>query len=270
MARWTVVVAGLGTVGLPTAKYMAGVEGTEVYGYDIVEKNVKEFFFTTKWEDLPHEEIDVYVVTVWTGIRSGAPDLSALEDVMGKISKSNREALVSVESTVPVGTLRKMADRLSLNLVAHVPHRYWPGDPERHGVRQVRVLGALNDDSLRVAKEFYAHLDIPLHVVSSIEVAEMTKIAENAYRFVQIAFAEELRLICESLGLDFEEVRGAANTKWNIEILEARDGIGGACLPKDIRYLRSVSRVRTPLITGAIEVDELYKAWIRGVKKQSD
>jgi len=268
MTEWTVVVAGLGTVGLPTAKYMAGVRGVTVYGYDIVQKDgVKGLPVTTHWDELPHEDVDVYVITVWTGFRNGEPDLSALEDVLGRISRSNGDALVSVESTVPVGTLRKMAKRYSLNLMAHVPHRYWPGDPERHGVRQIRVLGALNEESLRKAREFYEYLDIPLHIVSSIEVAEMTKIAENAYRFVQIAFAEELRLICHSLGLEFQEVREAANTKWNIEILEARDGIGGACLPKDIRYLKSVSPVKTPLLSGAIDADELYKGWIRRMRE---
>jgi len=263
MRSWKVVVAGLGTVGMPTAEYIAGVEGVSVYGYDIVMKKSEKFPTTTNWDELPHEDIDVYVIAVWTGLRDGKPDLSALEDVLKKIARANPDALISVESTVPVGALRRFANELGLRRLVHVPHRYWAGDPERHGVRQLRVLGALNDESLAMGVEFYQHLDIPLHIVSSLEVAEMTKIAENAYRFVQIAFAEELRMICESLSLDFEEVRRAANTKWNIEILEARDGIGGMCLPKDIRYLRHAAKLNTPLLNGAIEADESYKLWIR-------
>jgi UDP-N-acetyl-D-mannosaminuronate dehydrogenase len=89
----------------------------------------------------------------------------------------------------------------------------------------------------------------------------MCKIVENAYRYVQIAFAEELRMMCEELGLDFNEVRRACNTKWNIEILEAREGILGHCLPKDIRYLISLTTYNT-LLRSAIEVDKEYRNWL--------
>jgi len=82
---------------------------------------------------------------------------------------------------------------------------------------------------------------------------------------VQIAFAEELKMICESLGLDFEEVRKACNPKWNIEILEARNGIGAHCLPKDIRYLASLSEHNT-LLRSAMEVDIQYRKWLKQKK----
>ena len=92
-----------------------------------------------------------------------------------------------------------------------------------------------------------------------LEEAEMTKIIENSYRFVQIAFAEEMSSICVELGLDWEAVRAAANTKWNIEIPEARDGIKG-CLAKDARYLgRLADRSENQLITGAISTDAEYQ-----------
>jgi len=111
--------------------------------------------------------------------------------------------------------------------------------------------------------EFYRDvLGIPIHEVSSVEVAEMSKIAENAYRYVQIAFAEELRMICEESGLSFNEVRGACNTKWNVEILEARDGIAGHCLPKDTRYLSSLTSFNT-LMKSALAVDEQYRKWLK-------
>jgi UDP-N-acetyl-D-mannosaminuronate dehydrogenase len=78
---------------------------------------------------------------------------------------------------------------------------------------------------------------------------------------VQIAFVEQLRLICEKHGILFEEVRKSANTKWNVELLEARDGIKGECLPKDIRYLATLEE--SPLLQGAIETDERYKNFIK-------
>jgi len=96
-------------------------------------------------------------------------------------------------------------------------------------------------------------------------VAEMCKIAENAYRYVQIAFAEELKMVCEECGLNFDDVRKACNTKWNIEILEARDGISGHCLPKDIRYVTSLTTFNT-LMKGALTVDEQYREWLKNRK----
>jgi len=74
-------------------------------------------------------------------------------------------------------------------------------------------------------------LGIPLYPVSNIEIAEITKIAENAHRYLQIALAEDLYLYCQGNGINFQELRDALNTKWNVDILEPRDGIGGHCLP---------------------------------------
>jgi len=174
-------------------------------------------------------------------------------------------SLVSIESTVVPGTSRKVYEDILERKLAlvHVPHRYWSGDPVNHGVCQLRVIGAINDKSLEVGLGFYKDiLDIPLYVASSIEVAEMCKIAENAYRYVCIAFVEELRMICEELGLNFDEVRDACNTKWNIGMLEARNGIGGHCLPKDIRYLMHLTKYNL-LLKSAILVDKQYRSWLK-------
>lgn len=163
-----------------------------------------------------------------------------------------------MESTVPVGTCRKLADKFDLPNFVHVPHRYWHGDPVNKGVKVLRVFGALNSQSLAKGSSFYKKLGIPLHIVPKIEMAEMCKIAENAHTYVRIAFAEGLRMICEDLGLDFDKVKEACNTKWNVEILEARDGIWGYCLPKDVRYLLHHSN-SNPLLLGAIRTDAQYK-----------
>jgi UDP-N-acetyl-D-mannosaminuronic acid dehydrogenase len=72
-------------------------------------------------------------------------------------------------------------------------------------------------------------------------------------------------MICDQLSLDFDEVRKACNTKWNIEILEALDGIGGHCLPKDIRYLSSLTSINS-LLKGAIVADKKYKEWLKHKK----
>jgi len=261
-----VCVIGLGEVGLPTALYMKN-NGFEVQGYDINVAAVERaermgVRSTNNWFDT--SPASIYVVCVSTGLKDLDPDMSQIFEVCSKIMDREKPNLVSIESTVYPGTCRKIHREIfhsNINLV-HVPHRYWAQDPTNHGVRQLRVLGAVNMESLKIGLRFYKEkLKIPLHVVSSIEIAEICKIAENAYRYVQIAFAEELRMICEELRLNFNEVREACNTKWNIEILEARDGIKGHCLPKDTWYLSSLTKFNR-LLRGAMDADQAYKTWL--------
>jgi len=260
-------VLGLGQVGLPTALYMID-RGIDVWGYDISEnaawkgKNTG-INATTHWNEIP--QADIYVVCVSTSVMKNVPDITAIFAVCEKIyQKGNSSSLVSIESTVVPGTCRKIFEsifRSSIPLI-HVPHRYWPDDPKRHGVKQDRVIGAVDSKSLEKGLNFYKDfLEIPLHLAPSMEVAEMSKIAENAYRYVQIAFAEELSMTCEQSGLGFKDVRKACNTKWNIEIPEARTGIKGHCLPKDIRYLSSLSE-NNSLMKSAIFVDNMYQQWL--------
>lgn len=264
-----VCVLGLGEVGLRTAKYILN-KGLNVCGYDIIRKAFKKAKLNglrafSEWSRVPPS--DVYIVCVSTLLdKYGKPDLSPVFDVSEKISlKSNANTLVSIESTIIPGTSRRIYQTVFKEKVKliHVPHRYWAGDPVRHGVKQLRVIGGINQDSLDAGIEFYEKiLDIPLRKTSLIEVAEMCKISENAYRYVQIAFAEELKMICDESGLDFEEIRKACNTKWNIEMLEARDGIRGHCLPKDTSYVASLSQYNT-LLRSAKEVDRKYRKWLQ-------
>jgi len=99
-----------------------------------------------------------------------------------------------------------------------------------------------------------------MHPVSKVEIAETTKIVENAHRYLQIAFAEELYLYCQANNINFPELRDALNTKWNVEILEPRNGIGGHCLPKDTKmFLQSSNPRKSTIVTAAMEVDASYK-----------
>ncbi|MDW8034057.1 MAG: hypothetical protein RMI79_03865 [Nitrososphaerota archaeon] len=260
-----VQVIGLGTIGLPVALHISRF--FETFGYDKSKdalKRASENGISTTSEII---DADVYIITVNTGINSdNQPDMSAIYEVCKKISEIKTDGLISIESTVSVGTCRNISNKFGFERLVHCPHRYWVGDPIRYGVVQTRVLGALNNKSLEKGKEFYSRLEIPLHIVPSLELAELSKIAENAYRFVQIAFAEELKMICEKVGIPFDLLREACNTKWNIQILEARDGIGGHCLPKDIRYLIHAGGGNTPLLNGAILVDINYVKSRRKIK----
>src|SRR5215831_14221960 len=105
-------------------------------------------------------------------------------------------------------------------------------------------------------------LGIPMHPITSIEIAELTKVVENAHRYLQIAFAEELYLYCQANNVNFPELRDALNTKWNVEILEPREGIGGHCLPKDTKmFLESSKSKKSKILAAAIEVDQDYKRY---------
>ena len=252
----SVCVVGLGNIGYPTACHISN-HGFSVRGYDCDEKKttgVNAFSAFNEWTKVPESEI--YVICVNSGWKNGKPSMSNIFDTCRKIREKSKKPLVCIESTVSVGTCRKLGKMFDAGSLVYVPHRYWSGDPERHGVKQIRVMGAQDEESLVKAKKFYSALEIPVYTVTSIEVAEMIKIAENAYRFVQIAFVEELKLLCEKTGIPFDEVRRGANTKWNISLLEVCEGIGGECLPKDIRYLTWLGEA--PLLRGAVEADKKY------------
>ena len=272
MSKMKVCVIGLGQVGLPVAQY-AHAKGLQVWGYDISPATVErigklgEFKATSSWKDVP--QVDAYIICVTTGQANDCPDLSAVFDVCKKISeKAKPSSLVSIESTVVPGTSKKIFTDIfksKINLV-HVPHRYWADEPEKHGVNQIRVIGAANPESLKVGLKLYKDtLGIPLHACPSLEVAEMCKITENSHRYLQIAFAEDLKMLCEKIGMNFDDLRAACNTKWNVDIPEARDGIGRHCLPKDIRYVTSLAP--STLLESAVKVDKEYREWLGKQKR---
>ncbi|XES77014.1 MAG: NAD(P)-binding domain-containing protein [Candidatus Bathyarchaeia archaeon] len=268
-----VCVVGLGQIGFPVAQYIHE-KGMQVWGCDINEATVEhackmgQFEATTIWTEVP--PADVYIVCVTTSQTGGHPNLKAVFDVCQNIAqKASSSALVAIESTIVPGTSRKIFTDIfhgKIKLV-HAPHRYWADEPVEHGVNQLRVIGGVNEESLTASLAFYRDaLGIPMHVCSSVEVAEMCKITENSHRYLQIAFAEDLKMLCAQIGMDFEDLRAACNTKWNVDIPQARDGIGRHCLPKDIKYVTSLAP--STLLNSAMQVDKEYREWL--TKKTSN
>ncbi len=340
-----VLIIGLGQLGLPVAKYVKE-KGFDVYGYDISQKAIQraEKIAAIKKAD-NFSEFDVYIICISTHMPDDmfTPQIDGLLSIVQeKIAKEAKNgALVSIESTIPRGTSKKVFEMLNHRLhVAHIPHRWYALEEKEHGVNQLRVVGGVCDCCLNAAVQFYGqinvsnninnnndsnnkinidngngnsngngnangknsilmgdtgieiapstmddaiatssssttgkknndfnytpNLEIPLHPVSDVEIAEITKIAENAHRYLQIAFAEDIYLYCQSNSINFPELREALNTKWNVEILEPRDGIGGHCLPKDTKmFLQSSKSVatRSRILTASMEVDEEYKRY---------
>ena len=313
-----VLIVGLGQLGLPVAKYVKE-RGFDVYGYDISTKAMeraekiagikKAVDATFSSSDL--NDFDVYIITVSTHRPDDmfSPQTDGLLSVVEKISREAKKngALVSIESTIPKGTSKKVFEMLSHRLhVVHAPHRWYALEEKVHGVNQLRVIGGVCDCCLKAGMQFYdgrdtlslssyssfssrastssssssspqqhnnnynntndGSLGIPMHPVTEIETAEITKVVENAHRYLQIAFAEELYLYCQANNINFPELRDALNTKWNVNILEPREGIGGHCLPKDTKmFLHSSSSSskskRSKILTAAMEVDQQYRRY---------
>jgi UDP-N-acetyl-D-mannosaminuronate dehydrogenase len=159
--------------------------------------------------------------------------------------------------------------------VVHAPHRWYALEEEYHGVNQPRVIGGVCDCCIKTGMEFYNGgggtsvdkcLGIPMHPVSKVEIAELTKIIENSHRYLQIAFAEELYLYCQANNINFPELRDALNTKWNVDILEPREGIGGHCLPKDTKmFLESSQSIRSKILPAAMQIDYDYRRYLQSI-----
>jgi UDP-N-acetyl-D-mannosaminuronic acid dehydrogenase len=287
-----VLVIGLGQLGLPVAKYVKE-RGFETFGYDINPvkvENAEKKYGIKSIECF--DDIDVFILCISTHDPNDeyTPFVDGLFSVAHKISREAKNgSLVSIESTVPKGTSKKIFEMLNHRLhVAHAPHRWYALEEDLHGVNQVRVVGGVSDCCLKTALQFYDSgnevlefnnnntqtnkkngLGIPMHPVSEIEIAELTKIVENADRYMQIAFSEDLYLYCQANNVNFGELRDALNTKWNVKILEPRDGVGGHCLPKDTKmFLQSSKSIKSKILMAAMEVDQDYRRFreIRGYR----
>ncbi|PWU81562.1 MAG: hypothetical protein DLM72_06435 [Candidatus Nitrosopolaris wilkensis] len=286
--------------------------GFDTYGYDISAKameRAEKIAGIKKADDATFSsselnDFDVYIITVSTHRSDDmfSPQIDGLLAVVEKISREAKKngALVSIESTIPKGTSKKVFEMLSHRLhVVHAPHRWYALEEKVHGVNQLRVIGGVCDCCIKAGMQFYdggdSHLNsyssfssvaslssssssapqhhtnnnnneislgIPMHPVTEIEVAEITKVIENAHRYLQIAFAEELYLYCQANNINFPELRDALNTKWNVNILEPREGVGGHCLPKDTKmFLHSSKSIRSKILTAAMEVDRHYRRY---------
>jgi len=272
-----VLIIGLGQLGLPVARYVKE-RGFEVYGYDINPNAMDVAEETAAIKKATNfAEFDVYILCASTHKPNNVfiPEIDGLFQIANKIAKEAKSgALVSIESTIPKETSKKVFEILEHRLhVVHAPHRWYALEEKTHGVNQLRVIGGVCDCCLKIGMQFYGAplmtqtssgkgLGIPIHPVSNIEIAETTKVAENAHRYLQIAFAEELYLYCQANNINFPELRDALNTKWNVEILEPREGIGGHCLPKDTKmFLESTKGTRSKILTAAMNVDEDYREY---------
>jgi nucleotide sugar dehydrogenase len=207
------------------------------------------------------DDIDVWLIAISTGSRM--ENLYELAETI----RPKPGALVSVESTLIPGTMKRLAEifetqnyRLGQDLfLIHVPHRINFGID--HDVfEQPRVIGGITPACIQRGLEFYQPLIKQLIAVSDVRTAELAKIIENSSRHLNIAFAEAVYRYCLQEGLEFDEVRTAVNSKTNVRLLDVDYGIGGECLSKDMRFLWEATG--SELMESSLAEDERYRQFL--------
>jgi UDP-N-acetyl-D-mannosaminuronic acid dehydrogenase len=216
----------------------------------------------------------VFVLAVPTPTQHGCePDLRAVWAATDAIAPClDASSLVLVESTVPVGTTEQVHARLlaarpdlaeqSRLLVAHSPERILPGRIIHELTTLERVVGGVDEASTERAVAFYGRfLDQQLWPTDA-RTAELCKLAENAYRDINIAFANDLSMLCGQLGLDVWELRDLANRHPRVDILRPGVGVGGHCVPVDPCFLLDLAEGAMPMVRTARAVNRAKEQWV--------
>ena len=297
MSRVSVAVVGLGYIGLPTAVCLA-TGGLDVVGVDIspgivelVNRGEAPFAEPdlsvavsgavamgrlTAQQQIP--QADAYIIAVPTPFADGhRPDLSAVTAAARAIAPVLRGGEVIVlESTVPPGTTRSLSEliaglRPDLRFphagdeppdvhLAHCPERVLPGRIMIEIATNDRVIGGLTPACATRAAALYKTFCHGELIITDAASAEMAKLAENAYRDVNIAYANELSLICQRLGLDVWEIRQLANHHPRVDILRPGPGVGGHCIAVDPWFIVDAAPEQAALIAMARQVNDQMPA----------
>lgn len=281
---------GLGYIGLPTA-IIAAKHGVEVIGVDVnadvvevtnagklhivedgLEGLLQEAIASGNFKAYTEpQEADAFFIVVPTPFKGNhEPDTSFVEAATMMVLPLLKEGdLYVVESTSPIGTTEKMAEIIFKHrpelrgkiYIAYCPERVLPGNIIHELVHNDRVIGGIDEASTEKAKEFYRHfVKGQLHSTNS-RTAEMCKLTENASRDVQIAFANELSLICDKAGINVWELIELANKHPRVNILQPGCGVGGHCIAVDPYFISSVYPNESRIIGEAREVNNYKAQW---------
>lgn len=287
----SVCVIGLGYIGLPTASFLA-TKGYQVTGVDvspnvvdtinqgnihIVEPDldilVKSAVNSGNLKaSLEPTSADIFIIAVPTPFKDNhQPDLSYVEAATKKIAPLVKPGnLIILESTSPVGTTDRVAHILSETghnidddiFVAHCPERVLPGRILIELVQNDRIVGGINNKSTEAAVEFYRAFVSGEVLATNARTAELSKLTENAFRDVNIAFANELSMICEQENIDTWELISLANRHPRVNILQPGPGVGGHCIAVDPWFIISKAGDSARLIRTAREVNDSKPDWV--------
>ena len=289
---------GLGYIGLPTA-IIAAKHGVKVTGVDINPKVVemtnegKLHIIEPGMQDILEEVVangmltastiptvsDAYFMVVPTPFKGDhEPDISYVEAATRSVlSLLKAGDLYVIESTSPIGTTEKMRDliygeRPELKdkiYIAYCPERVLPGNVIYELVHNDRVIGGIDEASTNKAIEFYSQFVQGILHRTNARTAEMCKLTENSSRDVQIAFANELSLICDKAGINVWELINLANKHPRVNILQPGCGVGGHCIAVDPYFITADFPRESKIIADAREINN-YKAFWCAEKVQNE
>ena len=281
---------GLGYIGLPTA-IIAAKHGIKIRGVDINPQVVEMtnaghlHFIEPGMEEMLKEVVadgmlrasttpevsDAYFIVVPTPFKGEhEPDISYVESATRMVLPLLKEGdLYVIESTSPVGTTDKMAELIFAErpelkdklFIAYCPERVLPGNVIYELVHNDRVIGGINEASTKKAQEFYAHFVKGTLHPTNCKTAEMCKLTENSCRDSQIAFANELSIICDKVGINVWELISLANKHPRVNILQPGCGVGGHCIAVDPYFISSVFPKEARMIGMAREVNNYKADW---------
>ena len=282
---------GLGYIGLPTAIIAAKNGNVDVIGVDInpsvveqtnaghlhfiepgMEEMLKEVVKNGKLKATTSPEVsDAYFIVVPTPFKGNhEPDISYVEAATRAIIPLLKEGdLYVIESTSPVGTTEKMAklifqERPELKdkiYIAYCPERVLPGNIIYELVNNDRVIGGLNEDSTEKAQNFYGQFVKGTLHPTNARTAEMCKLTENSSRDVQIAFANELSIICDKAGINVWDLINLANKHPRVNILQPGCGVGGHCIAVDPYFITAAFPNESKLISAARGINNYKALW---------
>jgi len=232
------------------------------------------------------EEADTFILAVPTPFKSGKegpekiPDISFIEAATRAIAPFLREGnLVILESTSPVGTTERIGEIIAelrpdlinakcktqhstLIFIAHCPERVLPGHIIRELVDNDRIIGGLDKASAEKARDLYKTFCNGGIFLTDSKTAEMAKLVENSSRDVNIAFANELSMICDKLGINVWELIGLANKHPRVNILQPGPGVGGHCIAVDPWFIVAAAPNEARMIRTAREVNDAKPTWV--------
>ena len=287
---------GLGYIGLPTAALLA-TKGYSVHGVDvkpevaeiinkgeihIVEPELDAFVKSAVQSgnlkaSLKPDYADIFMISVPTPIdKDNNPDITFVIEATNAIAPYVRDNnTVILESTSPVGTTEKVVEILEKKgkskqfYVAYSPERVLPGQTMRELVENDRIVGGITQEAAKRVQKFYKTFVHGEVLMTDSRTAEMSKLTENACRDVNIAFANELSILCDKFGINVWELISLANRHPRINILKPGSGVGGHCIAIDPWFIVAEGKEDARIIRTAREINNRKPLWVTDKVEQA-
>jgi len=285
-----ICVIGLGYIGLPTASLLAN-RGYRIHGVDIVQSTVDTInrgeihivepdldTFVRSAINSGHmvantkpTQSDIFIIAVPTPFHDGyVPNIDFVIEATKSIASYIQDGnIVILESTSPVGTTDKIEEVLrdegvdtTKIYISHCPERVLPGKIMRELVENDRIVGGLTPEATAKTVEFYKTFVKGKVLSTDARTAEMAKLTENSFRDVNIAFANELSILCDKFGIDVWELISLTNRHPRVNVLQPSAGVGGHCIAVDPWFIVHAGGDDAKIIRTAREVNTYKTQWV--------